>query len=205
MNSPVKQNKNGTLSWNYDVYLLKDFSILILVYKVLFLSCFICFFLMSCIAMCEDGLDGVRDMMPGIKFLLITVLVVLVLGLLGYFIYAAVMGWKYCVQFTMDEKQLVHEQIPEQEKKAKKISFFLLLAGLFAKRPSAVGTAMTSATHTKTISTFENVKLVKAVRRYNMIKVNERLFKNRVYVIKEDYDFVLDFIIQHCPNAKIKV
>ena len=205
MNTPVKQSNNGTFTWNYDVNLLKDMSILILVYKVLFLSCFICFFLMSCIGMCEDGLDGLTDMMPSPKTILIMILVVLGLGFIGYFVYAAIMGWKYSIRFTMDEKQVVHEQIPKQAKKAKKISFLLVLAGLFAKRPTTVGTGMITASHTKSISTFEHVILVKSVRRFNMIKVNERFFKNRVYVNDEDYDFVLDFIIKHCNNAKIKL
>ena len=100
------------------------------------------------------------------------------------------------IAFTMDASAA---------KKSKKISFLLVLAGLLAKRPSSVGTGMITAAHTKTISTFEDVILVKAVRQFNMIKVNEKFTKNRVYVNSDDYDFILDFIVKHCPNAKIKL
>jgi hypothetical protein len=46
--------------------------------------------------------------------------------------------------------------------------------------------------------------MVKAIRRMNTIKVNERFQKNRVYVSDEDFDFVYDYITSRCTNAKIK-
>ena len=205
MNTSVENNINESFSWKYDVNLFKDPTILVLIYKVLFLSCIICFFLLSCIAMCDDGIDGLSDIIPDAKTLLIITLIVIGVGFVGYFLYAIIMGGKYSIMFTMDQKHIVHEQIPKQAKKSKKISFLLVLAGLLAKRPTSVGTGMITAEHTKTISNFEDVILVKAVRRFNMIKVNEKFTKNRVYVNSDDYDFVLDFIIKHCPNAQIRL
>ena len=205
MNTSLKKNKHDSFSWNYDVNLFKDPTILVLVYKVLFLSCIICLLLVSCVAMCDDGIDGLIDIIPGAKTLLIITLIVFGVGLVGYLFYAAIMGGKYSVLFTMDNKHIVHEQIQKQSKKAKKMSFLLVLAGLLAKRPSAVGAGMISAAHTKTISTFKDVILVKAVKRFNLIMINEKFTKNRVYVNSDDYDFVLDFIIEHCPNAKIRL
>lgn len=205
MNTSVENNINESFSWKYDVNLFKDPTILVLIYKVLFLSCIICFFLVSCIAMCDDGIDGLSDIIPDTKTLLIITLIVIGVGFVGYFLYAVIMGGKYTIMFTMDQKHIVHEQIPKQAKKSQKISFLLVLAGLLAKRPTSVGTGMITAEHTKTISTFEDVILVKAVRRFNMIKVNEKFTKNRVYVNSDDYDFVLDFIIKHCPNAQIRL
>ena len=199
MNTSVEKNINESFTWKYDVNLFKDPTILLLVYKVLFLSCIICFFLVSCIAMCDDGIDGLIDIIPDAKTLLTITLIVIGLGLVGYLLYAVIMGGEYCIMFTMDQKHIVHEQIPKQAKKSKIISFLLVLAGLLAKRPSSVGTGMITAAHTKTISTFEDVILVKAVRQFNMIKVNEKFTKNRVYVNSDDYDFILDFIVKHCP------
>lgn len=36
----------------------------------------------------------------------------------------------------------------------------------------------------------------------NLIKVNQLLDRNQVYVPDEDYDFVLSFLRDHCPGAK---
>ena len=52
------------------------------------------------------------------------------------------------------------------------------------------------------ISDFDKVRRVKANRRQHLIKVNQTLERNQVYVTEEDFDFVLDFIRKHCPNAK---
>ncbi len=203
MNKPLHQLKNGKYRWTYDVHLLKDWSILILVYKVMFLSCFITYFIVACIGVCEDGLDGLTMIAPSPMGLVYVIGGVLVLGLMGYLLYAAVMGWKYSVEFTMDEKELIHKQVASQAKRAKKLSFATMLAGLLARRPGVVGTGMMSSAHTQTVSTFTSVKRIKAVRRCNMIKVNERFTKNRIWASDADYDFVLDFIISHCPQARI--
>jgi hypothetical protein len=37
-----------------------------------------------------------------------------------------------------------------------------------------------------------------------VIKVNEPLAKNQVYVEKSDYDFVYGFIRARCPHAKLR-
>jgi hypothetical protein len=46
------------------------------------------------------------------------------------------------------------------------------------------------------------VKRIKARRRQNLIKVNQLLNKNRIFVPDEDFDFVYDFLCQHCTKAK---
>jgi hypothetical protein len=43
---------------------------------------------------------------------------------------------------------------------------------------------------------------VKPHRRWHTINVNEPFAKNQVYTTKEDFDFVLDYILQHCPKVK---
>jgi hypothetical protein len=49
------------------------------------------------------------------------------------------------------------------------------------------------------------VRKVKAVRWRNLIKVNELLTNNRIFVDDpEDYEFVLDYIRQRCPRIQSK-
>ena len=52
-------------------------------------------------------------------------------------------------------------------------------------------------------SRFSNVRKIKAVRGKDLIKLNGRFLRNQIYVAKEDFDFVYDYIVGHCPNAKI--
>lgn len=196
-----RQGKDGKYRWVYEVHLLRNFAILKEVYRAFGITCLICYLLIGGICFCSDGIDGLKMMIPTPKVLLIVVGSVLLLGFLGYFLYAAINGWKYVVRFTMDDKELVHEQMPRQAKKAQIISTLTVLAGLIAKRPGVVGSGMLAA-RTTSVSTFSSVKRIKAYRKKNLIKVNETLFRNQVYVEDKDFDYVYQFICEHCPNAK---
>ena len=92
--------------------------------------------------------------------------------------------------------------MPRQAKKAQVVSALTVLAGLMARRPGVAGAGMLAA-RTTMVTSFSSVKKIKAVRRSNLIKVNETLSRNQVYVDEQDFDIVYQFICQHCPNAKI--
>ena len=51
-------------------------------------------------------------------------------------------------------------------------------------------------------TSFDNVRSVQCHKHRNLIKVNERFFKNQVYVRDEDFDFVYEYIKSHCPKIK---
>lgn len=193
--------KDGKYRWVYEVHLLKNYVILWEVYRVFAISAIICYFLVGCIGFCSDGFDALKMMVPNPKYVAIVIAAILVIGLLGYFLYAALNGWKYCVRFTMDNNEVVHEMMPKHAKKAQVVSTLAVLAGLMAGKPGVMGAGMLAA-RTTSVSTFMNVRKVKGVKRRNLIKVNERLFRNQVYAEKEDFDFVYNFICEHCPNAK---
>ena len=194
--------KDGKYRWVYEVHLLKNYVILWEVYRVLAVSCLICFFIVGCMGLCSDGLDGLKTLIPSLKFFLITIAAILAMGFLGYFLYAAINGWKYCARFTMDDKEVVHEMMPKHAKKAQVVSTLTVLAGLMARKPGVMGAGMLAA-KTTSVSCFDSVIKVKGVKRRNLIKVNERMFRNQVYVEDEDFDFVYNYICEHCPNAKI--
>ena len=70
------------------------------------------------------------------------------------------------------------------------------------KKPSTVSAGLLSAGKSSSTSEFKNVRRVIPRRLFHVIKVNQLLNKNHVYVPKEDYDFVYDFIKTRCINAK---
>lgn len=142
--------------------------------------------------------------LEGLKIWAIILGVFLVITLLAYWIVAALYGGKYIVHFTMDEKGLLHDQVPMQKKKAEKMGCLIALAGIFAKRPSVAGAGFMTAAHTKTSSDFSRVRRIKAYPRLHSIKVNEGLSKNQVYTHPEDFSFVLDYIQSHCPKSSKK-
>lgn len=104
--------------------------------------------------------------------------------------------------FTMDEKEVVHQQMPRQVKKAQALSALTVLVGAAAGKPGTVGAGLLAASRTTSTSELANVARLIPCRRMNLIKVNQLLNKNRVFVPDEDFDFVYDFLCQHCPKAK---
>lgn len=75
----------------------------------------------------------------------------LVFVALGYFVYALIMGGRYCVLFEMDEKGIWHKQMPAQVKRARLIGAITVLAGAAAKSPGAMGTGILAASRSPCI------------------------------------------------------
>ena len=137
-----------------------------------------------------------------LKYWGIAAAVFFVISILAYFIVAGKYGMKYIVRFTMDEKGIVHDQIPEQKKKAQKMGAALAGSAMLAGNPGGAGQGMMIAGHTSLTSDFSKVKRVKALRRWNTIKVNEPFAKNQIYTTERDFDFVYRYIVSHCPKVK---
>ena len=102
----------------------------------------------------------------------------------------------------MDEKEVKHQQMSRQVKKAKVLGALTALAGAAGGRPGVVGSGILASTRFSSTSVLKNVARLIPCRRMNLIKVNQLLNKNRIYVPDEDFDFVYDFLCQHCTKAK---
>ncbi len=198
----VRLYEDGKYHWLYDFHMLKNPMILIEVYWALGVTMAIFMCIIFLIGACSEGLN-LETLEFTFEVTGITAAIFLVLGLLGYLLYAAVMEWEYPIHFIMDEKGVVHRQAPRAKKAARRIGCLTMLVGLLAKRPTAVGAGALAGSRTTMSSEYAFVRKVKAVRRHHTIRVNERFSRNQVYVCDEDFDFVYDFISRHCPSAKI--
>ena len=194
---------DGKYRWVYEVPMLRNPSILLDVYKVLGISFGIVWLFNVLIISCEDGmsLSSIWGITSGF---LILMAVFAVIGYVAYIIVAWTYGWKYVVLFEMDEREVKHQQMPRQVKKAKVLGALTALAGAAAGRPGVVGTGYLASTRFSSTSVLANVTRLIPCRCMNLIKVNQLLNKNRIYVPEEDFDFVYDFLCQHCTKAKKK-
>ena len=202
----VRLCEDGKYRWKYEFNMLKNPAIILVVYKI-FGILFSIPFLINVISLAAAGKlqQEWNDRLwsgsnPKIWLVIIAVFAVIIL--IAYLIVAWTFGGKYIVHFTMDEDSVIHEQEPAQLQRAQKLNLLTILVGIFAKRPSTVGAGMLAASRTTSTSEFDKVRRVKSRRYCNLIKVNQLLDRNQVYVPKEDFDFVEDFIRKHCPQAK---
>ena len=194
----VRLCSDGKYRWAYEMNMLKNPTIFLTVLKVMMISVGIVWLFGLVIGIGDMSLDyflfwtKLTGIMIGIMF---------VLTIIGVLITAAVLG-KYVVLFEMDDKEVTHIQMPRQVKKAEVIGLITMLVGLAAKNPTTIGTGMLATARSKSTSVFSDVRWVKARRGRDLIKVNQLLSKNQVYVSDEDFDFVYNFIKSHCVNAK---
>ncbi|MBR4238586.1 MAG: hypothetical protein IKQ03_04140 [Prevotella sp.] len=201
--SRVKLYPDGKYRWVYEVPMLKNPTILFDVYKVLGISFGIVWLFNVLLISCEDGLN-LRNLWSFTTGFLILMLVFLVIGYVAYFIVAWSYGWKYIVLFTLDEKEVVHQMMPRQMEKAKVLGALTALIGSVAGKPGVMGAGVLAASRSTSTSVLAKVARLVPRRRLHLIKVNQLLNKNRVFVPDEDFDFVYNFLCQHCPKAKKK-
>ncbi len=201
--SRVKLYPDGKYRWVYEVPMLKNPTILFDVYKVLGISFGIVWLFNVLLISCEDGLN-LRNLWSFTSGFLILMLVFLVIGYVAYFIVAWSYGWKYIVLFTLDEKEVVHQMMPRQMEKAKVLGALTALVGSVAGKPGVMGAGVLAASRSTSTSVLAKVARLVPRRRLHLIKVNQLLNKNRVFVPDEDFDFVYNFLCQHCPKAKKK-
>lgn len=198
----VNQSALGFYRWRYDVNLFKDFSIFFLVWKIFFFI-FIGIFAITNIA------DAIRfdnfffeRLLYNLRFQAYIFIGMNVLTALGYLIYALIMGGKYSIEFAMDDKGILHIQLLYQQDKANAISAQLLLLGLASGGMTAAGVAVNSS-RTEMYSEFKKVEKVKVYPKRNLIKLNGKFSRNRIYCKKEDITFVSEYIITRCENLKL--
>ena len=192
---------DGKYRWVYEMHLLKNPTIFLTVLKVMMISIGIVW-LFGMIITVFQGDMNLEWFLFWLKLMGIVLGVFVGLAIISILIMAAILKGKYVVLFEMDEKEVVHIQMPRQVKKAEVIGLITVLVGAMAKNPTTMGAGMLAASKSKSISEFANVRHVKARRWRNLIKVNQLLNKNQVYVSDEDFDFVYNFIKSHCKNVR---
>lgn len=189
---------NGSdLQWLYEFSFWRNPAILITVAKVLLVSLLVPALFMFFITL-GDGFGeaiGITGMILGYGIILMAGLLAVAYPLVG-----VINGGKYFVLFKMDDKGVNHIQLDRQFKKAQALGFLTALIGLSGGNLSAGGAGIMAATKQSLYTSFRKVKSVKAVRPRNTIYVNESMTRNQIYVENEDFDFVLDHILKHCPK-----
>ena len=192
---------DGKYRWVYEMNLLKNPSVLFDLWWAFGISLIILALLFIVFAIFDGdfGWDSISGMFLTLG---IVTAIIFVLSLLGYFVYAAISGWKYVVLFIMDENEVVHQQMPREVKKGQLIGDLTMLVGAMAGRPGTVGTGLLAKSRSSMTSTLAHVERLIPCRWMNLIKVNQLFAKNRVYVTDEDFDFVYNFLCTHCTKAK---
>ena len=197
-NTSITLGGDGVYRWAYEMSLFKNPTILFLLYKIFGWIALGLWVFVTLISAGDVGFWW-KGFLNNLKFFAIFTVGLLVLCTLGYLLYAAIMGGKYCVLFEMDEKGVRHTQMQKQVKKAEVLSLITVLVGLAAKNPTAVGTGLLSSSKTTMYTEFKKVRKIKPKRGASTIILNAAGGQNQVYADKDEFDFVLEYITSRVP------
>ena len=189
---------DGKYRWVYELGLMKNLWVFWTILKI-----FGGVILGGCVIFLIVELFGDHNYAEVLKMGGIMAAIFLGLSILGYLLYAAMMGGKYCVIFTLDEKGILHEQQAKQAKKASIIGDLLVLAGAASGNLTTIGIGMTHGNRNAMYTAFKGTKKLTGIRRKNTIVLREGLSNNRVWCEDEDFDFIWDYIKAHCERAEI--
>lgn len=193
---------DGKYRWVYELNLYKSTAIIKELGRALGIAVVIVLAILFVIGIMDN------DLMEALRFVAeaacILFGIMLVLCIIGYFIFAFIVGGKYCVVFEMDENGINHKQHDKHVKKSELIGAITALAGLAGGNLTTVGTGVLAAARTSMYTGFDDVKELEILPKEHLIRVNETLSRNQVYAEDEDFEFVANYIKARCRNAKVK-
>ena len=196
----VRLCEDGKYRWIYEMNMLTNPTIFLTVFKIFFYIILAGWLIFGTFLYLIHGdFAGFLDFGKGA---LIAIAGMAALTFLGVLLLSALYGGKYVVLFEMDEEQIKHIQLPKQVKKAEALSLLTALVGIAAKRPTTVGAGLLASGKTTSTSEYKKVRRVVARRALHLIKVNQLLEKNQIYVPDEDFDFVYEYIKSRCPMRR---
>ena len=192
---------DGKYRWAYEVNLFKNASTFYDVVKVIGLTLGLVYGMMLIMGIfVADDWSVVWTMT--LAFFCIA-LGLCLLCLIIYWIWVAANGGRYAALFEMDEHGITHSQMQKHVRQQQIVSSIGVAVGLATGKPGVIGNSLLAASVNMWKTDFKDVRRVIPKRRRRLIKVNELLTKNRVFVENdEDYKFVLDFIRQRCPRLE---
>ncbi len=190
---------DGKYRWIYAMNMWKNPTILFLILKIFYGIFAVGGVLLVIMSLTQPAYEG--KLWENLGYFLIFVAFFTVLILIAYSIVAAMYGGKYIILFTMDEQGITHEQVKEQARKARKLGALTAAVGAGRGSLSMMGLGASVAARTSMSSDFSMVRSVKAYKWRNVIKIREILSNNQVYARDEDFDFVYNYIREHCPKV----
>ena len=194
----VRLFSDGKYRWTYDLNLLKNLSVFIDLIKVFGFILLGIWLIEVLSGIIQRGFE-LDVFLMDTKTIFLVFVFIFFLCLISYLIVVLINKGYYHLMFIMDGEGITHCQREDTAKNGQHVAAATVIMDT-DNAPAAMAALQTMWT-----TRFPKVRHVKTVRRSHLIKVNELLTKNRIYVENpDDYEFVLRFITEHCPNAKKK-
>ena len=195
----IMKDTGGKYRWVYELPMLKSLFLLLEVWKALGLAVAAVAIIGTVVSLLSGG--GADGVLGVVQSTLVTAAIIFVLSVPAYLIVTKANNGKYTVLFEMDDSGIDHIQIKTD--KAKALNALVVFVGLAAGNRTTTAAGLLSASGGSLYSRFSRVRRIAAKPDKHLITLGTALMRNQVYVGEEDFAFVWDYILQHCPEAKV--
>lgn len=199
----ITPGRDGVHRWVHEISLWKNPTVLITTAKVMLLAASVPALFAGTLALVEgEGVEAALGIIAQVGGLVVGIVAVLLL--IAYPLTAILQGGRYCVVFEMDARGVKHTQLRKQFERNQALALITVLAGIAGGSPQTAGAGLLAASRQSLHTTFAKVRKIRIDERRGVIHLAEKLARNQVYAAPEDFAFVRDFILSHCPQATVR-
>ena len=194
----IIEDTSGKYRWVYDLPMLKSLWLLLEVWKALAIAAAAVAVMGVLIGLVSGA--GVAGILGAVEMAALVLGILLVLSVPAYLIVTKANDGRYTVLFEMDDSGIDHIQIKTE--KAKALEALVVFTGVAAGNRTTTAAGLLSASGGSRYSRFSRVRRIVGKPSKNLIVLQGPLLRNQVYVTDGDFEFVWDYIVKHCPDAK---
>jgi hypothetical protein len=196
---PIRKDDKGTYRWIYELPMKNSFFLLAEVWRLIALS--VLFVAGFCSLISYLSGHKLADALFTLEMTALVFLILILLSIPAYYTVVKANNGLYTVLFEMNDKGIDHIQIKTE--KARALELLTIFIGQKTRKPTTTAAGMLSAAGGSLYSDFKTVKRIKAEPAKNLITLKGGLLRNQVYADGEAFDFVLKYITDRCPKAKV--
>ena len=187
----VTQGEDGVYRWSYDLDMYQNPYLRNVVLKIAGILCLV-LYLLTLTLFSQDGLSLRIALILGLVYLGVVLLAAAI-----YYICAAVMHGNYHLQFEMDENAIVLIRKESTQR------FMNLVSDAAVMMDRRVGHNLQSAAQSG-YTEYKQVRAMTPRPQYDAINLRELTGANQIWIPREDYDFVREYIWTHLTDKARK-
>ena len=196
----VVKDENGVYRWYYDMDMRQNKYLRNVLFKVMGIICLAILVMMLLMFSGSDLRDGALWLvvgLPGGMFLL---------TVLGWWLAVLIMKGKYRVYFSMDEDSIQLVRSKRTQAMMNSMGAIGAAAGLAAGKPGeAFRTGvMLSGAAASGLTYFKDVRGITEHPEWDSVNLRDITSGNQIWIPKEDYDFVVNFLRDHVQALREK-
>ena len=195
----ITMDNSGKYRWIVELPMLKSLHLLLEVWKVLGLAVVVTALIGLLVSLLSGG--SVAGVLGTLKTVALVAGILLVLSIPAYLIVTRANNGTYTVLFEMDDSGIDHIQIKTEAAKA--LDLLVVFTGMAAGNRTTTAAGLLSASGGSLYSRFSRVRRIVGMPDKNLIALDGALLRNQVYVHEGDFPFIWDYVVQHCPEAKV--